>query len=109
VHNSCKKENKTENHNGHLVGQNGTQTPSHTIWQNGKTERVDVENHLPGKIEGNVHYHDRKNKKYIYRIDENQFYDYKTKEVAPKSIQKLLEIPQIARAIKKGKKYLGEE
>ncbi len=29
------------------------------MWQNGSTERIDVENSNPGKVDGNIHYHDK--------------------------------------------------
>ncbi len=54
-----------------MLGANGTQVSSKTTWQNGKTERIDVENPSPGQ----VHYHDANNNKYYYDIDNNKFYD----------------------------------
>lgn len=45
---------------------NGTQVSSKTTWQNGKTERSDVENPAPGERPGQVHYHDSNNNKYYY-------------------------------------------
>lgn len=96
-------------HNAEYVGANGTQTPSKTLWQNGKTERVDVENLAPGKWDGNVHYHDSKNKKYYYDIKEKKFWDPKTESFAPPRIQKLLNDPKIMNGIKKGLKILNEE
>lgn len=74
-----------------------------------KTERVDVENLAPGKQDGNVHYHDPKNKKYYYDIKEKKFWDPKTESFAPPRIQKLLNDPQIMNGIKKGLKILNEE
>ena len=47
------------------------------------------ENPAPGERPGQVHYHDSNNNKYYYDIDNNTFYDQKTCELAPKSIQKL--------------------
>ena len=96
-------------HNAECVGANGTQTPSKTLWQNGKTERVDVENLAPGKRDGNVHYHDPKNKKYYYDIKEKKFWDPKTESFAPPRIQKLLNDPKIMNGIKKGLKILNEK
>ena len=48
----------------HLVGENGAQTSSKTTWQNGKTERIDVENPAPGERPGQIHYHDSDNNKW---------------------------------------------
>ena len=43
-------------HNSQCIGEHGTQTSSKTIWKNGKTERIDVENLAPGVRDGNIHY-----------------------------------------------------
>ena len=58
----------------YLIGENGTQTPSTTTW-NGKngSERLDVENPSPGKRDGQIHYHDSKNKRYMFDFKKNQF------------------------------------
>ena len=59
-------------HNGYgeksKIGENGTQTSSTTTWQEGKTERIDVENPSSGIRNGQIHYHDANNKKYMYDI-----------------------------------------
>jgi len=47
----------------HMLGENGTDFESKTTWQNGKTERLDVENPAPGERPGQIHYHDAKNNK----------------------------------------------
>ena len=57
----------------HMLGENGTQVSSKTIWKNGKTERIDVENPAPGERPGQVHYHDSNNNKYYYDMDNNIF------------------------------------
>ncbi len=44
-------------HNSNCIGENGTCTDSTTTWQEGKTERIDVENSAPGQRDGNIHYH----------------------------------------------------
>ena len=43
--------------------------------KNGKTERIDVENPLPGKRPGQLHYHDAHNNKYYYDTDDKLFYN----------------------------------
>jgi hypothetical protein len=95
-------------HNAECVGANGTQISSETVWKNGKTERIDVENSAPGIRDGNLHYHDPNNRKYYYDIKEKTFFDAKTGMIAPKKIQKLLNNSDFMKGIKKGLKYLGE-
>ena len=92
----------------HMLGAKGTQVSSKTTWQNGKTERIDVENPAPGERPGQVHYHDPNNNKYYYDIDNNTFYDQKTGELAPKGIQKLLKDKEFMKGIKKALQILGE-
>lgn len=91
-----------------MVGENGTQTSSKTTWKNGKTERIDVENPAPGERPGQVHYHDSSNNKWYYDIEENVFYDQKTGDLAPKSVQKLLNDKNFMKGIKKALDILGE-
>ena len=93
----------------HMLGANGTQVSSKTTWKNGKTERIDVENPLPGKRPGQIHYHDAHNNKYYYDTDDKLFYNQKTGEFAPKGVQKLLKGNSFANGIKKALKVLGEQ
>jgi RHS repeat-associated protein len=90
----------------HKIGEDGTKTTSKTIAQKGTTERIDVENPNPGQRDGQIHYHDPKNKKYIYDIANKVFMDGKVK--APSSIQKLLKESWIKEAIIKALKFFGE-
>ena len=99
---------KNEEDSDHMVGENGTQTSSKTTWKNGKTERIDVENPAPGERPGQVHYHDSSNNKWYYDIEENVFYDQKTGDLAPKSVQKLLNDKNFMKGIKKALDILGE-
>ena len=92
-----------------MLGANGTQVSSKTTWKNGKTERIDVENPLPGKRPGQIHYHDAHNNKYYYDTDDKLFYNQKTGEFAPKEVQKLLKGNSFANGIKKALKVLGEQ
>ncbi len=91
-----------------MIGENGTQTSSKTVWQNGKTERIDVENPNPGQRPGQIHYQDENNVKWLYDIENKKFVNPKTHELAPSKIQRLLEKDDIQKAITKGLKYLGE-
>ena len=79
-----------------------------TTWQNGKTERIDVENPAPGERPGQIHYHDSNNNKWYYDIENNTFYDQKTGDLAPKSVQKLLNDNNFMKGIKKALGILGE-
>ncbi|SFU59764.1 hypothetical protein [Butyrivibrio sp. INlla21] len=98
-----------KNKDGEPLGKNGTKMDPKTIWQRGKTERVDVENPKPGDGNGNVHYHDAKDGKYIFDpVDGKLYYDDPPYPEAPPSIQRMLEDPAIQRAIDKALKYLGE-
>ncbi len=113
VHNDCDvadSANKGDNSGTkeHMLGAKGTQVTSATTWQNGKTERIDVENPAPGERPGQIHYHDTDNNKYYYDIENNVFYDPATGNDAPKSIQKLLKDSIFMQGIKKTLKILGE-
>ena len=91
-----------------LIGEDGTQTNSTTTWNGTKKERIDVENPNPGVRAGQIHYHDANNVKYYYDIEENEFYDPKTGESAPRSVNKKLEDKDFMKGIEKGLKILGE-
>ena len=98
-----------KNKDGEPLGKNGPQMDPRTIWQRGKTERVDVENPNPGGGNGNVHYHDGQDTKYIFDPVDGKFYlDEDPYLEAPPRIQKMLEDPLIQDAIDKALKYLGE-
>ncbi|MDA1476424.1 hypothetical protein [Bacillus changyiensis] len=73
-----------------FLGRNGPQCTSHTTWKNGKTERIDVENPNPGERDGQIHYHEPDNTKWYLDIENKEFYNQKTGELAPKKIQKPL-------------------
>ncbi|MBC1501250.1 hypothetical protein HB943_11610 [Listeria weihenstephanensis] len=91
-----------------ILGQNAPQISSKTMWQKGKTERVDIENQSPGKNPGNIHYHESNNKKWYYNPADGKFYsDHGFTQVGAPKIQKLLKDPQIKTAIEKGLKMLG--
>ena len=91
-----------------MVGVNGIKLDgSKTIWQNGKTERIDIENFAPGKQSGNIHYHEADNTKWYLDIDEKIFLNKKGIS-APKKVQKLLNDKEFIKNINKGLKYLGE-
>lgn len=91
---------------GNMLGSNGPQFNSKTTWQKGSTERIDVENHKPGEQEGNIHYHESDNTKWYYNLDLGKFVN-KRGTLAPPRIQKLLNNPEIKKAIEKALKYLG--
>lgn len=90
-------------------GQNGTQFESKTTWQNGKTERIDVENPNPGQRDGQIHYHEPDNTKWYLDVGNKVFYSQRTGENAPSKIQRLLKDKDVQNAIDKGLKFLGED
>ena len=93
----------------YMLGKNGVLTNgSKTIWQNGATERIDIENILPGKCPASLHYHDVNNNKWCFDLIKKVFYEEGFVKLAPPRIQKLLENPETQKAINKALKYLGE-
>ncbi|WP_297422746.1 hypothetical protein [Clostridium sp.] len=101
------KENTSSNDNNES-GKNGTQVASETTSQNGKTERIDVENPSPGKRRGQIHYHEPNDTKWYFDIIKKVFYDPKTGQLAPNKIQKLLNNDDFIKGINKALKLLGE-
>ncbi|WP_186374660.1 VENN motif pre-toxin domain-containing protein, partial [Yersinia rohdei] len=83
--------NKTQ-----MLGQNGVQTSSKTIWKGTGKERIDVENPNPGQRSGQLHYQDNQGNKYLYDPKTNSFLD------APKSVNNLLYDTGFKKAIEKG-------
>ncbi|MGG1264032.1 RHS repeat-associated core domain-containing protein [Brevibacillus laterosporus] len=91
-----------------MLGEKAPQISSKTMWQRGKTERVDIENQAPGKNPGNIHYHEPKNTKWYYNPEDKKFYaDHQFEQVASPKIQKMLNDPLVKKAIDKGLKFLG--
>ena len=91
------------------VGKDGVKIPgSKTTGQNGKTERVDIENPNPGKGDGNVHYHEPNNTKWEYDIKTGKILDPDTGKMAPPRVQRVTKEPWFQKAIEKALKYLGE-
>ena len=90
-----------DNKNG-MLGAQGVQTASKTIWKGDGKERLDVENPNPGQRPGQLHYQDNKGNKYLYDPQTKSFPD------APKSVNQLLKSSRFSQAIEKGmSKYLG--
>jgi filamentous hemagglutinin len=88
--------------NDSMLGANGPQIASKTIWKGDGSERIDVENPNPGQRPGQIHYQDNQGNKYLYDPDTNSFQD------APNSVNKLLNDSSFSAAIQKGlNKYLG--
>ena len=88
----------------HMIGEHGPRIDSKSINDGlAGNERIDVENPVPGKAEGRIHYHEHDNTKWVYDIRKKIFLNYQTQAVAPPRIQKNLERPEIQRA------FLGEE
>ncbi|WP_376776749.1 hemagglutinin repeat-containing protein [Rhizobium laguerreae] len=88
---------------GSMLGKNGAQFASKTIWKGNGKERIDVENPNPGQRPGQIHYQDNNGNKYLYDPYTNSF------PTAPKSVNNLLKNSNFMAAIAKGlKNYLGE-
>ena len=80
-----------------MLGTNGHQFASKTVWKGGGQERIDVENPNPGQI----HYQDNNSNKYLYDPSTDSF------PGSPNSVNKLLSNPSSSGAIQKGlNKYL---
>jgi len=86
-----------------MLGANGAQVTSKTLWQNGKTERIDVENPAPGKRPGQIHYHDANDTKYLYDTNTGQF-----SGLSANQSKELLNDPKVQDAIAQGMRTLGE-
>ena len=109
---SNKKDSEQSKGNSEMLGANGTQTFSTTVWkEKGSKARIDVENPNPGVRAGQIHYQDSNNKKYYYNPNNGKFYEGKVENgvLAPKSIQDLLKDKKFKDGIDKGLKYLGEK
>lgn len=86
-----------------LLGANGTQISSTTVWKGEGKNRIDVENPSPGRRAGQIHYQDNAGNKWLYNPKTKSF------EGAPKSVNRLLEDKQFKNAIDKAMRYLGEK
>jgi hypothetical protein len=99
---------------GYKYGQDGTQTPSKTVWkEKGSSARIDVENPNPGQRDGQIHYQDANGNKYMYDPNSNSFKMKNTETGkfdvnAPKKVNNLLNDEKFMKGIDKAKKYLGE-
>ena len=88
--------------NNTMLGADGAQFASKTIWKGDGKERIDVENPNPGQRPGQIHYQDNLGNKYLYDPSTNSFPD------ALNSVNKLLNDPGFNAEIQKGlNKYLG--
>jgi hypothetical protein len=87
-----------------MIGANGTQITSKTLWNHGPY-RIDVENPDPGGRAGQLHFQDQSNKgaKYQYDFDTGKF------EGLPRSVEKAVgSSPGFIAGIRKGLAALGE-
>ncbi len=106
---SGEKSHKEEAKSEEMLGEGGTQVRgSKTTGKNGSTERVDVENPAPGKRAGDVHYHDANNVKWRYDVRQGKLFNSDTGELAPPSIQKVMNEGWFKKAIVKALSILGE-
>ena len=87
-----------------MIGANGTQITSKTLWNHGPY-RIDVENPNPGERPGQLHFQDQSNKgaKYQYNFETGNF------DGLPRSIEKAVgNNPGFIAGIRKGLAALGE-
>ncbi|MGW2542433.1 hypothetical protein ACWC5I_16540 [Kitasatospora sp. NPDC001574] len=91
-----------------MIGANGTQITSSTVWQRGAM-RIDVENPNPGGRPGQMHLQVQVNgvkssdaPKYQYNFETGQF------DGLPKNLQKELAKTDFAKGVKKGLSFLGQ-
>ncbi|MDR8078619.1 hypothetical protein KPA96_23540 [Burkholderia cenocepacia] len=67
-----------------------------------------MENPAPGVSPGQIHYQDANGTKYYYDPNSQVFFDQKTGELAPKSVQNLMKDSSFSKAIDKALTgYLG--
>lgn len=88
---------------GGMIGANGTQITSKTLWLRG-AYRIDVENPNPGQRPGQIHFQDqRTGAKYLYNFETDEF------DGMPNSLKKELNrnFPDYTKGIIKGKSALG--
>ncbi|MFC1420886.1 polymorphic toxin-type HINT domain-containing protein [Streptacidiphilus cavernicola] len=97
------------NDDGTMVGANGTQITSSTVWRGPSGMRIDVENPSPGGRPGQMHLQVQVNgmkssdaPKYQYNFETGQF------DGLPKNLQKDLAKTDFAKGVKKGLSFLGE-
>ena len=91
-----------DNATSSVLGADGAQFASKTVWKGDGKERIDVENPNPGQRPGQIHYQDNQGNKYLYDPSTNSF------PGAPNSVNRLLNDPSFSSAIAKGlNKYLG--
>lgn len=93
--------------NGKMLGADGVQTFSTTVWKGNGKSRIDVENPSPGNRPGQLHYQDNAGNKYYYDPNTKVFFNQKTNELAPKAVQNLLTDSSFSNGIDKALKYLG--
>ena len=94
---------------GHMFGSKGPKIPSKTLWlADDGYERIDVENPNPGQRPGQIHYQPMKGVKWYYDPVGDHFYNQKSGEPAPKSVQDRLADPEIRDAVDEGLRQLGE-
>lgn len=88
-------------HNCPMLGANGTQVTSKTLTPGNRPYRVDVENPAPGSRPGQLHLQYR-GQKYLYDFDAGEF------PGLPSSLAKqIANDSAVARAVTKGRSYLG--
>lgn len=85
----------------HLIGENGTQTPSKKTWNGEGQERLEVENPAPGRRDGQIHYHESNNEKHMFDFTTGSFKN------PTKRLKELMTDNSFLRGLKKAFEVLG--
>jgi hypothetical protein len=93
-----------------MLGVDGPTIRSQTVWQDGPTARIDIENPNPGQRPGQIHYQDANNSKFYYDPTSGSFYtvmsgarDYTG---IPRAVTRMLQNEGFMRALQKGLRML---
>ncbi|RTD83401.1 filamentous hemagglutinin N-terminal domain-containing protein [Variovorax atrisoli] len=92
---------------GKMLGIDGAQTASKTMWRGDGKSRIDVENPKPGQRAGQIHYQDENNNKYYYDVNRKVFYNENSMDLAPKKIQAMLDDKNFVKGLNKALSVLG--
>ena len=92
---------------GKMLGIDGAQTASKTMWRGDGKSRIDVENPKPGQRAGQIHYQDENNNKYYYDVNRKVFYNENSMDLAPKKVQAMLDDKNFVKGLNKALSVLG--
>lgn len=96
-----------QTYDGKMLGIDGAQTASKTMWRGDGKSRIDVENPNPGQRAGQIHYQDENNNKYYYDANKKIFYNENSMDPAPKKVQAMLDDKNFIKGLNKALSVLG--